>query len=185
MPSSSHKSKISLNDQEYWLIAMIGKPHGLKGACHIHYFGHDYHDIPRYNPLYAPDGTPYNITINNVKKTAKHSSSLLICSIKDIDTIEQIQTSIHTPLYVDVMKLASCENDEIYIEQLIGYRIIIEDTCYKGSVIAYHYYGAGDILECMIHDPSFKETLLIPFNDCAIKHIDHTQRLLTLYKTLL
>lgn len=127
-------------------IGKISGVHGIQGAVRIHVFTEDPADITAYGNVGNADGSQiYSIKVRSTKK------DIAIATIKGVDTRDEAEKLRGTKLYVERENLPSLENEEFYIEDMVGadvFRVGREGV--YGEVIAVYNYGASDIIEVRV-----------------------------------
>jgi 16S rRNA processing protein RimM len=103
--------------------------------------------------------------------TVRNSFIVHIAGITDRNQAEAI---IGQEFFIDRADLPEIDNDdEFYIEDLIGFTVINDSSGIIGKVTTVQNYGAGDIL--FVKDIAEKETL-IPFDSNHILKVDEEKR---------
>ena len=123
------------------LLARIGAPHGIKGEVRVKPFGEP-DMLDQYGKLHDADGNAYKITRMRTQKT------MLVVKFKGINTREQSEALNGVELFVARDRLPDIEEDnEFYVQDLIGMNVLNEAGEHIGSVVAVPNFGAGDMLE--------------------------------------
>jgi 16S rRNA processing protein RimM len=143
----------------------IGKflsTHGLNGGIKLN----SYCEVPGdiFNiKLY--DGKGNNITCKKTGNTSR--SDMFIVTINDISSIEGVEMYKNQEIFLKREEMKETEEDEVYVEDLIGIKVICEDL--RGIVSDFYNYGAGDIIE-ITWDHGEKED--VPFTTPYVAKID-------------
>lgn len=144
-------------------IGKITGPHGVKGLVKI---------LP-----YCEDITLLE-QVEELKITLKNpSGKYMLAEIEGVGTREQAEDIAGTELWIARDKLPELpDNEEFYIEDLIGLKAVDTDGNDAGTVIAVHNFGAGDLLEIK---PPTGETYLLPFTKENVPEINSEALVIT------
>ncbi|UXN06529.1 ribosome maturation factor RimM [Bartonella sp. HY761] len=146
------------------LLARIGAAHGIKGEVRIKSFTSD--------PLALGDyGTLYDANGNNIKiLSLRPQKDMLVARLAGIDSREKAEGLNGKEIFVERDQLpADLEEDEFYLEDLIGLAVHDLDNTPIGKVRSLYNFGAGDLIE--MSDKTGK-LVFIPFTQAAIPTID-------------
>jgi len=156
------------NKQKLILIAVIGAPHGIKGAVRIKSFSDDPLALAHYQPLYDESGRPFKILSLNVHKRG------LVAQIAGVKNRDEAQLLQGVQLFIDRQSLDDdLDQDEFYQADLLGFRAVALEGEIIGNISGFFNFGAGDLVE--ISDESGK-SWLIPFSCAAVPVIDENNR---------
>lgn len=155
------------------VLAVILGAHGVRGDVRIKSFTSDPADCFSYGALKSRDGA---IALN--AKSARVTSKGIVVTPDTHREREEWQALKGTELCVDRDKLPPPDDDEFYIEDLVGL-IVYDQTSGNrvGSIKAVHDFGAGDILE--ITPDQGKKTLMVPMTEEDVPSISLTDRRVT------
>lgn len=146
------------------LLAVIGGAHGIRGECRVKSFTEEPEAFGRYGPLYDAKGNRYTV------KAARPQKTVLLVRFAEVADRNQAERLNGTELFVDRSLLPETEDDdEFYLEDLIGLEARAVDGDLVGRVFAVHNFGAGDILEIA---PPKGPTVMIPFSEAAVPGLD-------------
>ena len=123
-------------------VGAVTGARGIKGDIRIKSFTDDPEAIASYGPLYDKTGT----TSFNLKITGQ-AKGQLIGRVKGINDRNEAEKLKGTQFFVSRDKLPAPDEDEFYVQDLIGLRAEGLDGSDFGKVTAVENYGAGDILE--------------------------------------
>jgi 16S rRNA processing protein RimM len=154
---------------EFVVLGVITGAHGIKGGVKLRSFTSDPLAIFSYD-LRSSDGTAFTL------KHTGEAKGQLICSVKDIRYRDEAEKLKGTKLGVARSALPAPEEDEAYIEDLIGMAVALEDGTPYGTVKAIHNFGAGDILEVATADGD----QMFSFDAQTVTQINEAARTLTL-----
>ncbi len=144
------------------LMGVIGKPHGVRGAVHVHGYGTDVQAIADL-PLRDDHGRVVNLTWigDGIARVSIEQDGQAV-AIKDRDAAARLT---NTKLMVPRASLPSTASEEFYLADLIGITAYLADGSKVGLVAAVHDYGAGASLE-------LDSGMLIPFTRTAVPAVD-------------
>lgn len=117
--------------------------HGVKGHIKIKTFTQNERDIGAYGPVTSEDGAR-TFTLKIIKVLGP---GFVLASTPDISSREEATALSSTRLYIDRSLLPDTDEDEFYLEDLVGLTVIDTDDKSHGRVTAIHNFGAGDIVE--------------------------------------
>ncbi|MFD0915030.1 ribosome maturation factor RimM [Pseudahrensia aquimaris] len=124
------------------LMAQIGAPHGVKGEVRVKPFNEDPLALDAYGSLYDKDGRKFKIMRLRAQKT------MLVVKFKGVSTREEAEALNRVELFIDRSMLPDVtEEDEFYVQDLIGCDVLENDGTRVGNVMAVPDFGAGDLLE--------------------------------------
>jgi 16S rRNA processing protein RimM len=145
------------------VLGVIGAPHGVRGQVKIRSFTADPADITSYGPLKDKNGKVYVVSITGLAKDG------IIASISGANTREEAEKLRNIELSVPRSALPEAESGEYYYEDLVGLRVLLENSEPYGIISAVHNFGAGDLV--VIKNISGEEEL-VPFSKTTFPHID-------------
>ncbi len=123
------------------LLAQIGAPHGIKGEVRVKPFGEP-DMLDQYGKLETKDGKKFKI------KRMRPQKNMMVVKFEGVNTREEAEALNRVELFIDRSKLPKLEEeDEFYIEDLIGMDVLDEAGAQIGMVLAVPNFGAGDMLE--------------------------------------
>lgn len=153
------------------LLAQIGAPHGIRGEVRVKPFGEP-EMLDQYGKLETADGRKLKI------KRMRPQKNMLIVKFEGVNTREEAEALNRVELFIERSKLPEPEEEEFYIEDLIGMEAISETGEVLGQVLAVPNFGAGDMLE--IKPQNASTTFYIPFTKAAVPEIDFDKGKLTI-----
>lgn len=155
-------------------VGCIAGAHGIKGAVKLHSYTEIPENIANYKTLGSEDASRhFELTVISAAKNP------IIVSISGVSDRNEAEKLRNTKLYIDRSELPELEDeDDFYLEDLIGLEAKLEDGALYGTVKYVVNYGAGDILE--IQTNTNKKTELIPFTKEAVPELHITQGYLVL-----
>jgi 16S rRNA processing protein RimM len=150
-------------------LGQIGAAHGVRGEVRLRTFTADPEAITGYGPLETDDGRI--VEIESLRPAKDHFVAKL-SGIGDRDAAARLT---NVKLYVSRDRLPALDSaDEFYHADLIGLSVADRAGHNRGTVIAVHNFGAGDLIE--VRPDIGGETDLVPFDDRHVPLIDLASR---------
>jgi 16S rRNA processing protein RimM len=141
--------------------------HGVKGDAKIKIFTEEPESIAAYGPVETEDGERrFTFKLVRVLKPG-----LILVRAPEIESREDAAALSGVKLYIDRALLPEPEEDEFYLDDLVGLRAFDETGAELGSVSAVYNFGASDILE-LKDVPGRKGTVMIPFLRETVPDVD-------------
>ena len=137
--------------------------HGVKGAAKIKTFTETPKGVAAYGRVETEDGAR-SFTLKIVKVL---TDGFVIVSAPEIKSREDAQALKGVSLYVNRDVLPAPEEDEFYLDDLVGLKAFDETGAALGEVKAVYNFGAGDVLE-LTGIPDVKGVRLEPFTTEAV-----------------
>ena len=144
--------------------AIIGA-HGVRGDVRVKSFTADPDDLFDYGPLLDQRGA-----VLLEAASARPAKSHFIVTPKAPRQKEAWDALKSTPLHVPRAALPPTDDDEVYVDELIGLTALDADGARLGTVKAVQNYGAGDLLE--VSPAGGGKTVLVPFTEEDVPEID-------------
>lgn len=146
------------------LLAQIGAPHGIKGEVRVKPFGEP-EMLDQYGKLETKDGKKFKI------KRMRPQKNMMVVKFEGVNTREEAEALNRVELYIDRAKLPELEEeDEFYIEDLIGMDVLNTSGEQLGTVLAVPNFGAGDMIE--VKPTNSSSTYFLPFTKKVVPEID-------------
>ena len=153
------------------LLAQIGGPHGIKGDVRVKPFGEP-DMLNQYGKLETKDGKKFKI------KRMRPQKNMMVVKFEGVNTREEAEALNRVELFVDRAKLPELEEeDEFYIEDLIGMDVLDENGEAIGSVLAVPNFGAGDMIE--VKPTNSSSTYFLPFTKEVVPELNFEKHSLT------
>ncbi|MEM6666277.1 MAG: ribosome maturation factor RimM [Pseudomonadota bacterium] len=146
------------------VVGAIVGAHGVRGDVKVKSFTAVPEDLFDYGPLLGADGA---VLIEPVKHRA--AKAVFIVTSKTKRQKEEWDALKGTQLHVTRDVLPPTEDDEVYIEELLGLSAVDADGAALGQVKAVQNFGAGDLLEIA---PPAGKSIFIPFTEEDVPEID-------------
>ena len=151
------------------LLGVVGGAHGIKGEVRIKSFTEDPVDIKAYGPLVDAKGNTYTI------RSARIQKNVVVVTINEISDRNGAELLNGTELFVDRSALPEDDADAFYQSDMVGMTVETTDGQPVGTVIAFHDFGAGEVVEIK---PERGPSVMIPFSEAAVPEIDVDRRVM-------
>ena len=149
--------------------------HGVKGVAKIKTFTQSPENIAAYGPVISEDGA----RLFTLKLLKVLNDGVVLVSAPEIASREDAESLKGVRLYVDRDVLPAPDEDEFYLDDLVGLQAFDEDGAPLGVVKAVYNFGAGDVLE-LSDIPGVKGLRLVAFTRENVPVIDIAAARLTL-----
>ena len=144
-------------DDEFILVASVGKPIGLKGWAKINSFTRPPENLFNYKNFFIDeDGTKKVFKIKKFSKSGKN----YIFKIESFNSLEEIERYKNKEIFINSKDLPKLKENEFYWKDLIGKEVELENGTFVGVVTEIIETGSDDVL--VVEKENKKE--LIPFN---------------------
>ena len=149
------------------VIAVLLGAHGVRGDCRVKSFTGVAEDMLGYGPLLGKDGA-----VLVTPKKARPVKDHFIVTPEETRQKEDWDGLKGTLLHVPRSVLPETDEDEVYIDELVGVAVFDTEDRELGTVKTIQNYGAGDLLE--ITPMHGGKTVLVPFTQDDVPEIDLT-----------
>jgi len=126
------------------LLGVVGRPHGVRGLCHVHSYTADPADLARYSPLSDGKGGAWRLTwVSEGVARLSAADGQVIADRGEAEKLTNLR------LYADRAALPVVEDeDEFYVADLIGMNAHhVGDDSPAGVILGVHDHGGGSYLE--------------------------------------
>lgn len=141
--------------------------HGVKGDTLIKTFTEAPGSVAAYGPVETEDGGR-SFTLQILRD---HKPGLVIARAPQIASREDAAALKGARIYVDRDALPTPDEDEFYLDDLIGLRAVDETGADAGRVTGVHNFGAGDLIE-LGDIPGLNGARVIAFTREAVPAVD-------------
>ncbi len=148
------------------LLAVIGRPHGVRGHVHVHSYTAVPEDLDRYGALV--DATGRRFTLRWMAAGVAELSELVGGVARPVADRTAAEMLTNVQLFVDRGSLPPAGEDEFYLADLIGQTAVDEAGAVLGRVAAVHDYGAGASIEIA----GAGGPLVVPFTRACVPVVD-------------
>jgi 16S rRNA processing protein RimM len=150
-------------------LGQIGAAHGVRGEVRLRSFTADPEAIADYGPLETEDGRVVQI------KSLRAAKDHFVAQLKGVSDRDAAEQLTNVKLYVSRERLPKpTEPDEFYHADLIGLVVVDRAGATRGTVVAVHNFGAGDLIEVKPTDGN--TTQLLPFDEATVPVVDLAAR---------
>ncbi len=153
-------------EEELFRIGVITSTHGLKGEVKVF---PTTDDVKRFEYLKKCILRTKNGNIEVEKNTCKYFKNMVILSFKEFDNINQVEGFKQVDICVTRENLAPLEEDEYYIDDIIGADVFTEDGTRIGELNDVMFTGANDVYQVITED---ERELLIPVVKDIVIEVD-------------
>lgn len=147
------------------VMAVIIGAHGVRGDVRIKSFSEVPADAFSYGPLLDEQGAVC-VTPKKARKAKDH----FVVSPEEFRQKEDWDGMKGRLLHVPRDVLPETDDNEVYIDELVGVRVCDETGAVIGKVKAVHNFGAGDLLE--IAPVTGGKTVMVPFTEEDVPEVD-------------
>ena len=152
------------------LLAVIGRPHGVRGLVHVTSYTDPPEALARYTPLTDHKGRQFALRWRG--ENIAELTQIPGTKISDRIAAERLT---NTRLYISHDQLPAPDPEEFYVADLIGLAAVSPKGQVLGRIETVHDYGAGTSLE--IARPG-AAPLIVPFTRAAVPELDLTRGVL-------
>ena len=155
-----------MSDERVCIGAFAGA-HGVHGAALVKTFTESPDAISAYGEVETEDGSRRF----QLKFVRSPKADMAIVKSPEIKTREDALALKGQRLYVSRDALPAPEEDEFYLTDLVGLKVVDENNASAGLVRAVFNFGAGDLLE-IEKIPGMKGVRLVSFRKEIVTEID-------------
>jgi len=148
-------------------IGAFSGAHGVKGEALIKTFTEAPENIAAYGPVETEDGAR-SFTLKFIRLA---KAGVAVVAAPEIKSREDALALKGKRLYVERDRLPPPDEDEYYLEDLVGLTAADETGAPIGKVAAVYNFGAGDVLE-LKDIPGLNGVRLVPFTKAAVPAVD-------------
>lgn len=122
-------------------VAKIVSVHGVKGAVKIKSFTEDAVSFNNYGNLFDHNDNIYTI------KILSSNGDVVIAQIDQVVDRDVAHKFVGLNLYIDRSLLPPPQDEEFYIEDLVGMDVVDNNNAKCGVIKYLHNFGGGDLVE--------------------------------------
>ncbi len=141
--------------------------HGVKGEVKVKTFTETPENIAAYGTVETEDGAR-RFTLTVVRIIGPDIALVRAPEIKSREDAESLKGA---RLYIDRRELPAPEEDEFYLDDLVGLKAVDETGAPLGAVSAVYNFGAGDVVELKAI-PGMQGVRLIAFTKADFPEVD-------------
>jgi 16S rRNA processing protein RimM len=140
-------------------VGAIAGPSGVRGDVKIKSFTQEPEDVVNYGPVETEDGSQ-----TFVLKMLRSVKGGISARIEGINSREKAEGLKGTKLYISRDMLPELDDEEFFIEDLVGLKAIRTDGRDFGIIKTVQNHGAGDFLEItLVNDMDANRVVDLPF----------------------
>ncbi|MCQ8783689.1 ribosome maturation factor RimM [Mangrovibrevibacter kandeliae] len=151
------------------LLGVVGGAHGIRGEVRVNAFTANPADLGAYGPLQDAQGNRFTVA------SARPQKTVVVVRFEEVRDRNAAERLNGRELFVDRSVLPPEDEDEFYQADLIGMAVETVAGEPVGTVVAFHDFGAGDLVEIA---PERGPTVMIPFSEAAVPEIDDARGVL-------
>lgn len=158
----------------FFAVGVILKPQGLKGEVRVKSFMHDIEriaDVDACRIIHA-DGREERLKIRSIRM---HGQKVLF-RFESIDNRISAENLAGAEIRVRRELMPKLEDDEYYLGELIGYRVVTDKGAAIGEVRDIMDFPANDVIQVSYEG----RELLIPMIPDVIRQVDHEKKQITI-----
>lgn len=143
-------------------MGVVGRPHGVRGLVHMHSYAAGPDGLTAYGPLSDERGRRFRVRWHSegVAELFEIVEGKRV-RVPDRTAAEKL---VNTRLYIERSKLPPPDEDEFYLSDLQGLRVLTGDGRELGTVTSVFDHGAGVYLEI--------GQMLLPFTRACVPVVD-------------
>jgi 16S rRNA processing protein RimM len=150
-------------------VGRFGAPHGVRGEIRVKSYTADPLAIAGYGELQDRTGTRKFRLAN-----ARHvKDDMLVVRVAGVTDRAAVEALVNEELFIERAQLPPPEEDEFYLNDLIGLEARLRDGTRYGHIKNVLNFGAGDILEI---DTGAAETAMLAFTKPVVPEVHVTER---------
>ncbi|MEO1013989.1 MAG: ribosome maturation factor RimM [Pseudomonadota bacterium] len=151
-------------------LGQIGAAHGVRGDFRVKAFTDAAEDVGAYGPLTLDRRAPPQTLSLQIIRVVK--PGVVLARAKEVTSREAAEALTNEKLWVARDALPALDDeDDYYVEDLVGLKARLPDGAPAGVVAAVHDFGAGDLLE-LRQIPGVKGGRLIRFTRELVPEVD-------------
>lgn len=160
-----------MNHPQLIEIGSVQRTHGVNGELQVSWVNDFYPDEHTLESVFIEiDGIPIPFFIKSLR--SKGGSSSLI-KLEDVDSITAAEELAGSKVFAYIVAKSHQENDEIYIEDLIGFQLFDQRGVLLGSIIGYDDYAGNTVFT--VQHLSGKE-IIIPVTPELVSDVDEEKK---------
>lgn len=152
-------------------IGRIAAAHGIRGEVRIRCFTEIPEDIGAYGPL--TDSRGRSFALEDVRPAKGPFVVARLDGVRDRDAAEALAG---IDLYISRDRLPPPDDEEWYYADLVGLTAVDPGGRTRGTVIAVHDFGAGDVVEIA---PASGKPFMVPFTAQCVPDIKVADGIIT------
>ncbi|MBI1391201.1 MAG: 16S rRNA processing protein RimM [Alphaproteobacteria bacterium] len=155
-------------------LGVVGGAHGVRGEFRIRTFTQVEEDVAAYGPVTVetPSAGSAEVERLSLQIVRVVKPGVVLAKAPEVPSREAVAPLTGKKLFVDRTALPDPDDDdEFYVEDLVGLEACLPDGAPAGIVAAVHDFGAGDLIE-LWQIPGVTGSRLIRFTRQIVPRID-------------
>lgn len=150
--------------EDLFRIGVITEPHGVRGEVKVFPTTDEPERIKKIKEIILDDGKEKRMVH---PEAVRHQKNMLLIKFKEFNDRDEAERLRKKELYVSREYASPLREDEYYISDLIGLKIIDEDDREIGTLKDVLQTGANDVYQILKNDG--KELLLPAIRQCVLQ----------------
>lgn len=157
-------------EEDLLQVGVITSTHGIKGEVKVFPTTDDNQRFKKLKECFVE----YNKTLIPMEaQGARFFKNMVILKFKDIDNINDVEKYRQCKIFVDREHAVELEQDEYFVTDLIGMKVVNEQDEVLGSLTEIISTGANDVY--VISQTGDKELLIPAIKDCVL-NVDMSEK---------
>ena len=148
--------------------------HGLKGYIKVKSFLENPKNLFNFDKYFINKVSFSSLQLKFNKK------SIFICELAGINSMEEAKNFVKADIFIFRSSLPETDKDEIYLNDLISFKVELESGLCLGELVNFYDFGGGPIIGVK-HEDNEK---MLPFSKNFIINIDQDLRVITLSSSI-
>lgn len=154
------------------LIGKITTAHGIKGYVKVRSFAED-ETLLETGTVYTSEEGPKTISL----KLKNQMKDFWLAEVNGVSDRNVAETLRGTELYIDRETLPEADDDEYYVEDMKGLKVVDGQGNEIGTILDIVNYGASDLID--IRPSNGGQTFYVPFTDEIVLDVDFEKETVT------
>lgn len=150
--------------EDIFRIGVITEPHGVRGEVKVFPTTDEPERIKNIKEIILDDGKEQR-TVH--PEAVRHQKNLLLIKFKEFNDRDEVERLRKRELFVSREYASPLKEDEYYISDLIGLKVIDEEEQEIGTLNNVMQTGANDVYQILMKDG--KEVLLPAIRQCVLQ----------------
>lgn len=168
--SKSEKAQTQAGREGDWVsLGVLLGSHGVKGHVKLKPFTEEPAAIFTFSSLYIGAGGK-SVELKKIRPLKQG----FVVSVSGITSPEEAKLLSGKELYVSRADFDDVAEDEFYLADLIGLKVLDEEGCEVGFVRSVENYGSDDLLELVLDEPvkGLGRNVFIPFTKLLVPEVN-------------
>ena len=160
--------------KDFILVGSIVGLHGLKGYLKVKSFLENPKDLFNFDKYFINKISFSYLLLKFNKK------SIFICKLSGINSMEEAKNFVKADIFICRSSLPETDEDEIYLNDLISFKVELESGLCLGELVNFYDFGGGPVIGVKYGN----EEKMLPFSKNFIINIDRDFKLITLSSSI-